>query len=86
MGFPKIGSTSLGGPHNKDYNFSWSILGSVYFGKLPFAQNDKPMAATPSPLTSSQDLGIGMLQNIGLLGALRDNDTLRGYNFGHSLR
>ena len=27
--------TLLGGPHNKDYSILGSILGSLYFGKLP---------------------------------------------------
>ena len=35
-GFPKLGGTFLGGPHNKDYNMLGSILGSPCFGKLPF--------------------------------------------------
>ena len=36
-GFPKLGaSIFLGGPHNKDYSILGSILGSPYFGKLPF--------------------------------------------------
>ena len=26
----------IGGPHNKDCNILWSVLGSPYFGKLPF--------------------------------------------------
>ena len=34
-GFRKIRGTLLGGPHNKDYNMFFSILGSLYFGKLP---------------------------------------------------
>ena len=33
---PKIRGTFLGGPKNKDYNISGSILGSPYFGKLPY--------------------------------------------------
>ena len=35
-GFPKIKGTLFGGPNNKDYNILGSILGSPYFGKLPF--------------------------------------------------
>ena len=34
-GFPKLGGTLFGGPHNKDYSILGSILGSPYFGKLP---------------------------------------------------
>ena len=34
-GFPKLW-VLFGGPHNKDYNILGSILGSPYFGKLPF--------------------------------------------------
>ena len=29
--------TLFGGPHNKDYSILGSILGSLYFGKLPYA-------------------------------------------------
>ena len=29
--------TFFGGPHNKDYSILGSILGSPYFGKLPFS-------------------------------------------------
>ena len=29
-GFPKIRGTFLGGPHNKDYSISGSILGSLF--------------------------------------------------------
>ena len=35
-GFPKIRGTFVGGPYNKDYSILVSILGSPYFGKLPF--------------------------------------------------
>ena len=35
-GFPKIGGTFFGGSHNKDYSILGSILGSPYFGKLPY--------------------------------------------------
>ena len=31
--------TLLGVPHNKDYSILGSILGSPYFGKLPFVLN-----------------------------------------------
>ena len=34
-GFPKIRGTILG-VHNKDYSILGSILGSPYFGKLPY--------------------------------------------------
>ena len=34
-GFPKSRCTILGGPHNKDYGISGSMLGSHFFGKLP---------------------------------------------------
>ena len=33
--FPKLG-VPFGGPHNKDYGILGSILGSPYFGKLPY--------------------------------------------------
>ena len=36
LGFPKIRGYHFGGLHNKDYNILGSILGSPYFGKLPF--------------------------------------------------
>ena len=32
----KIMGTFFGGPYNKDYSILGSILGSPYFGKLPF--------------------------------------------------
>ena len=36
-GFPKITFLgAFGGPHNKDYGILGSMLGSPYFGKLPF--------------------------------------------------
>ena len=35
-GFPKIRGTIFGSPHNKDYSILGSILGSPYFGKLPY--------------------------------------------------
>ena len=35
-GFPKINGTLFGSPHNKDYSILGSILGSHYFGKLPY--------------------------------------------------
>ena len=34
-GFPKLG-VPFGAPHNKDYSIFGSVLGSPYFGKLPF--------------------------------------------------
>ena len=34
--FPKIRGTLLGVPQNKDYSILGSILGSPYFGKLPY--------------------------------------------------
>ena len=30
--------TFLGGPHNKDCSIFGSILGSLYFGKLPYRE------------------------------------------------
>ena len=35
-GFPKIRGVLFRGPHNKDYSILGSILGSLYFGKLPY--------------------------------------------------
>ena len=35
-GFPKIRGTILGGPYNEDSSILGSILGSPYFGKLPY--------------------------------------------------
>ena len=35
-GFPKIRGTLFWGLNNKDYSISGSILGSPYFGKLPY--------------------------------------------------
>ena len=34
-GFPKLGVT-FWGPNNKDYSIWGSMLGSPYFGKLPY--------------------------------------------------
>ena len=34
-GFPEIGGTNFGGPQTKDSGILASILGSLYFGKLP---------------------------------------------------
>ena len=34
-GFPKLG-VIFEAPHNKDYSILGSILGSPYFGKLPY--------------------------------------------------
>ena len=34
-GFPRLG-VPFWGPHNKDYRLLGSILGSHYFGKLPY--------------------------------------------------
>ena len=39
MGFPKIRGALFGGPHNKDYSILGSILGSPYFGKLPYGHS-----------------------------------------------
>ena len=36
MEVPKIRGTLFGGPNNKDYSILGSILGSPYFGKLPY--------------------------------------------------
>ena len=35
-GFPRIRGTIFGGPNYKDYNILGYILGSPYFGKLPY--------------------------------------------------
>ena len=35
-GFPKIRGTLFGGLHNKAFSILGSILGSPYFGKLPY--------------------------------------------------
>ena len=35
MGISQNSGYLFGGPHNKDYNMSGSILGSPYFGELP---------------------------------------------------
>ena len=39
-GFPKIRGTLFWNPHNKDYSILGSILGTPYFGKLPFRVHD----------------------------------------------
>ena len=36
MGASQNRGTLFGGPHNKDYSILGSILGSPYFGKLPY--------------------------------------------------
>ena len=35
-GFPKIKGTLFACPYNKDYSILGSILGSPYFGRLPY--------------------------------------------------
>ena len=35
-GFPTLGVAFLGGSYNKDYNIWGYILGSPYFGELPY--------------------------------------------------
>ena len=39
MGVPKNYGYLFGGPYNKDYSILGSILGSPYFGKLPYRDN-----------------------------------------------
>ena len=39
-GFAIIRGTFLGGPSSKDYSILGSILGSLYFGKLPFRKEE----------------------------------------------
>ena len=50
-GFPKIRGTLAGGPYNKDYNILESILGSPYFGKLPYTpkQFQSMLGGNPYP-------------------------------------
>ena len=36
MGFPKLG-VPFGSPNSKDHSMLGSLLGSPYFGKLPFS-------------------------------------------------
>ena len=38
MGFSQNKGYPFGGPHNKDYSMLGSILGSHYFGKLPYSR------------------------------------------------
>ena len=40
-GFPKTRGTLLGGPFNRDYSTLGSILGSLYFGKLPCGESEE---------------------------------------------
>ena len=44
--FPKIRGYHFGGPHNKDYSILGPILGSPYFGKLPYLSAE---VGGPSP-------------------------------------
>ena len=55
--FPKIRGTLLRGPHNKDYSILGSILGSPYFGKLPYINSVpyKPLQAQPRPIVRAQE-------------------------------
>ena len=39
---PKIRGPLFRGPHNKDYSILGSILGSPYFGKLPYEVGLQP--------------------------------------------
>ena len=51
-GFPKLGGLPFLGPHNKDYNIFGSILGSPYFGKLPYKLKSNHMSCS-LPLDNS---------------------------------
>ena len=46
-GFPKIRGTILGGSDNKDYSILGSMLGSHYFGKLPYSESLRSMYMIP---------------------------------------
>ena len=54
-GFPKIRGTLFESPNNKDCNILGSILGSPYFGKLPFIR--APMFSPRLRLSSSKYWG-----------------------------
>ena len=46
-GFPEIRGTLFGGPYSKDYSMLGYILGSPYFGKLPYPNRPKPCFLNP---------------------------------------
>ena len=54
-GFPKLG-VPFGGPNNKDYSILGSILGSPYFGKLPYPPNPSIEGNQEGPLIRVQGL------------------------------
>ena len=43
MGVSQIRGTLFRGPYNKDYSILGSILGSPYFGKLPYSKPKKEL-------------------------------------------
>ena len=76
-GFPKISGTLFGGPHNKDYSILGSILGSPYFGKLPYRTCYKILLIRFS----------GSYKSIGLSLTGRDAaTTLRSCNKDYSIK
>ena len=56
MGVSQNLGYQFGGPHNKDYSIFGSILGALYFGKLPYSP--KPGTAVCTTITSPSHHGI----------------------------
>ena len=51
--FPKIRSGHFEYPNNKDYSILGSMLGSLYFGKLPYTDNITKYSSFPMCITTS---------------------------------
>ena len=56
MGIPKIREYFSGGPHNKGYSILVSILGSIYFGKLPYRFWARILEFAAVPVLASQPM------------------------------
>ena len=58
MGFPKLGITYLGGPHNKDYSILWSILAR---GLPSLRPPDSTQAVAGSKMSDSRVRSCGLI-------------------------
>ena len=61
-GFPKIREYLSGGPHNKGYSILVSILGSIYFGKLPYRFRARILEFAAVPVLASQPMTGGFVR------------------------
>ena len=60
--FPKLG-VPFWGPNNKDYSILGSILGSLYFGKLPYVAHGSPRDTTVVPTGTPLTYCMGINNN-----------------------